>query len=288
MQKKREKRTNALVTTTVILIIIFLCALLITLLLYEKKEKRTPMTTGSSGIVTAVIPNLEEIKLLTADLPPDPFNLTETEIYTFMQGPVAYSSGTDWGGSWCDMVLFDQKFSVFGCGLCCLANIYSTLTPYDCSPIDMFEYAREVSDYTPVSGYGAIDWPHMKYTLETLGIESELHHKDENYSDFQDALENNITATVLISSAYDKTYWQHVPGHYINVWNYDRTDDTVFLADSGNPEHNRQRIPLKYVYDAINTGSTYQYLLVTGVDPDKNTWKHDGIDIEWNVPAYYE
>ena len=76
-------------------------------------------------------------------------------------------------------------------------------------------------------------------------------------------------------------------GHYVNIWLYDPTDETVLLADSGNPEHNRQRIPLRYVYDAMKTSSRYQYLLVTSVDPDGNTWKHDGIDIRWKKPRYY-
>ena len=74
---------------------------------------------------------------------------------------------------------------------------------------------------------------------------------------------------------------------YVNIWLYDPTDETVLLADSGNPEHNRQRIPLRYVYDAMKTSSRYQYLLVTSVDPDGNTWKHDGIDIRWKKPRYY-
>ena len=70
----------------------------------------------------------------------------------------------------------------------------------------------------------------------------------------------------------------------INIWLYNSEDDTVFLADSGNPGHNRQRIPLRYVYDALKTSDVYQYMLVESVDPDGNTWGHNGIDWDWNPP----
>ncbi|MDO4475343.1 MAG: hypothetical protein Q4B59_00975 [Lachnospiraceae bacterium] len=220
--------------------------------------------------------------LTAADL-----DLQEEDIYTFLQGPKAWKTRTDWSGSWNSVVFADQEFSVFGCGLCDLANIYSTLTPYDCSPLDMLAYADEVTDYHPVAGFGAIDWPYMKQTLKKTGISSKLKRKDKTYEQFQANIASGITAIVLISSSNDSTYWKGVSGHYVNIWMYNKYDDTVFLADSGDPEHNRQRIPLRYIYDALKTSGRYQYLLVTSVDPAANEWQHDGIDIKWRKPRYY-
>ena len=214
--------------------------------------------------------------------------LKETDVYTFLQGPVAWSTKTDWSGSWCNMILGGQSFGIFGCGLCDLANIYSTLTPYDCSPVDMFYFAQEASKYHPVSNYGAIDWPFLRDTLKATGIDSQLRKKDRTYEEFRQAIAGGLSAIALVSSENSGVYWPYTTGHYVNIWMYDGETDTVFLGDSGNPDHNRQRIPLQYVYDSLRTASNYQYLLVTGVSPSGNTWKHDGIDIEWTKPAYYK
>ena len=215
-------------------------------------------------------------------------DLEETDIYTFMQGPKAWKSKVDFSGSWCSEVLADQEFSVFGCGLCVLANIYSTLTPCDCSPLDMFYYAREVSGYSPVSGFGAIDWPYMRQTLKTTGITAKLRRKPSDYARFQKAVSESLCTVALISSYYDDTYWHDVEGHYVTIWLYNSEDDTVFLSDSGNPDHNRQRIPLRYIYDALKKASQYHYMIVTDVDENGNTWGHDGINIRWKKPRYYK
>lgn len=215
-------------------------------------------------------------------------DLVETDIYTFMQGPKAWKSKVDFSGSWCSEVLADQEFSVFGCGLCVLANIYSTLTPCDCSPLDMFWYAKDVSGYSPSSGYGAIDWPYMRQTLRTVGITARCMRKPSTYEKFQDYMENSICMVALVSSYYDDTYWQGVEGHYVTLWLYNREDDTVFLSDSGNPDHNRQRIPLRYIYDALKMASRFHYMRVMSVYPEKNTWNHDGITIKWKKPRYYK
>ena len=214
--------------------------------------------------------------------------LVETDIYTFLQGPKAWNSKTDWSGAWCQEILAGQYFSVFGCGLCDLANIYSTLTAFDCSPLDMYDFAREVSTYSPVDGYGAIDWPEMRDTLLAVGIKSELKTKDGTYEEFQKAIAGAATSIALVTSYEDDTYWQDVEGHYVNLWLYDKSDDTVLLGDSGNPDHNRQRIPLRYVYDALKTSDKYQYMIVTGMDEEANTWKHDGIEGKWTKPSYYK
>lgn len=252
----------------------------------EEEETQVPVTEAETEPVTKKA--VAETETETETETEKKLVLSEEDIYTFMQGPKAWTTGTDWGGSWCDVELYDQKFSVFGCGHCCLANIYSTLTDGDCSPLDMFYYAKEVSGYRPMSYYGSIDWPYMKQTLRKVGIHTKLKQKDKTYKKFQEEIKNSITATVLVCSDYDTTYWQGVEGHYVNVWLYDEKDDTVFLADSGNPDHNRQRIPLKYVYDAMKLSNRYQYMLVTSVDEDGNQWGHNGVEIKWNVPDYYQ
>ena len=210
--------------------------------------------------------------------------LSEADIYSFLQGSGGWDIRYDWSGSWCYEILGGQAFGFFGCGLCDLANIYSTLTDYECSPVDMYYYAAEVTGYSPGGGFGAIDWPYMLETLAMTGIDSRLYKKEEAYEDFQKRIAGGITAIVLVCSADDDTYWKGVDGHYVNIWLYDEKDDTVFLCDSGNREHNRQRIPLRYVYDALCSYSAYQYLLVTDVEADENQWKHDGIDEDWVRP----
>ena len=239
--------------------------------LTEETEEEKPQKTG------------EETKV-----PSFAADLVETDIYTFLQGPKAWNSKTDWSGEWCQEILAGQYFSVFGCGLCDLANIYSTLTPYDCSPLDMYDFAREVSTYSPSDGYGAIDWPEMRDTLSATGISSELKKKDKTYEEFQKNIAGAATTIALVTSYEDSTYWQDVEGHYVNLWLYDKSDDTVLLGDSGNPDHNRQRIPLRYVYDALKTSDKYQYMVVTDMDEEANTWKHDGIAGKWKKPSYYK
>lgn len=247
----------------------------------DQTEEEQETTVEDTETEEISVEETEPVNLTKEDIP-----LVETDIYSFLQGPAAWESRTDWGGSWCNMILADQYFGAFGCGLCDLANIYSTLTPYECSPIDMYYYAQEASGYTPVSGLGAIDWPEMQETLQAVGITSELRQKDDNYEDFQNALSEGITAIVLISSAYDTTYWKNSDGHYVNLWMYNPEDDTVFLADSGNYGYSRKRISLRPVYDALLEASSYQYLLVTSVNTEGNTWQHDGIEQDWVRPDY--
>ena len=217
----------------------------------------------------------------------DPALHAEDGIYTFLQGPVAWESKAPWSGIWCESELDGGLFSVFGCGLCDLAGVYSSLTPYECSPLDMYALARKVSDYAPGDGAGAIDWPYMVETLERTGIFATLKNKDRSYKAFQKAIADCPGAIVLISSEDDDTYWQDTPGHYVNIWHYHPETDQVFLGDSGNPKHNREWIPLRYIYDALAADSAWQYLLIHSYEEEKNTWKYSGIHEKWTRPAYY-
>ena len=215
------------------------------------------------------------------------YDLEEEEIYTFLQGPKSWKSKRPWSGSWANEELADSTFGAFGCGMCCMANIYGTFSSYDCSPLDMYYYAQEVSSYSPGGGYGAIDWPEMADTLEKCGFSCSLGKKAKSYEKFQELVKNSCTAIMLVSSYNDDTYWQNTEGHYVTIWLYDEETDEVFLGDSGDPDHNRSWIPLRYVYDALKTSGSYQYLLVESYDEDANVWKHNGINDKWTVPSYY-
>ena len=290
-QNQRKKRRKSITPGTLFLYVFLIFMVLFLFLAPVLRSPKNRQDSHSEDTVQnpAITEPSEDSKdtMETVILTRSDLSLSETDVYTFLQGPKAWSSRADWSGSWCDLVLADQKFSVFGCGLCDLANIYSTLTPFDCSPIDMYEYAQEVSGYTPVSGYGAIDWPYLCDTLESAGIYTMLMTKDETYEQFQANMANAISVISLVSSYNDSTYWKDVEGHYVNLWLYNSENDTVFLGDSGNPAHNRQYIPLRYVYDALKTASSFQYLVVTGFCPGANTWKHNGIDMDWEMPGYY-
>ncbi|MCF0134561.1 MAG: hypothetical protein HUJ72_11900 [Blautia sp.] len=221
---------------------------------------------------------------VSEDVVPD---LEEENIYTFMQGPVAWNTKADWSGEWCEFNMEGGNFSVFGCGLCALASIYGTMTPYECSPVDMYYYAQLVTDYAPSEGYGAIDWPFLKQTLESAGIANEVFDKDDSFEDFCQAMESAVGAIVLVSSANDASYWKDTEGHYVTIWSYDAETGNVLLSDSGDPEHNRQWIPLSYVYSALKTSGEHQYLLIYSYNEEKNSWKYSGINEEWNAPDYY-
>lgn len=205
-------------------------------------------------------------------------------IYSFLQGPASWSAGVAWSGEWCRFEVDGNSFGGFGCGLCCMANVYDTLSPYEVSPWDMYENAKIASGYTPGGGYGAIDWEEMRCALEVCGISGELHKKPETFEEFREQIRGVKSAIVLVCSANDNTFWQTTQGHYVNIWLY-QEDDTVFLAEPGNREKNRSRIPLRYVYDALKTGSKFQYLLVKDYVQENNMWRADGIDEDWCRPG---
>ena len=89
---------------------------------------------------------------------------------------------------------------------------------------------------------------------------------------------------VLVTSNEDDTFWKHTSGHYVNIWLYDESDDTVFLAEPGSPTNNRKRIPLRYVYDALKTISQFQYIRVDEYNVENDTWHPDGIVDNWTMP----
>jgi len=208
----------------------------------------------------------------------------EDEVYTFLQGPRSYSTGIPWGGSWTEYNIKGNSFGGFGCGLCCMANIYDTLSPYEVDPLEMFEYAKVASKYSPNKVTGAIGWMDMYRTLKKCGFDVRLNSKPDDYETFQEHMKEAQSMVAVVSSYCDDSFWTDTSGHYINIWLYNEEDDTVFLAEPGDPENNRTRIPLRYVYDALKISSNFQYLRAISYTEKKNKWKGDGITAVWNEP----
>ena len=147
-----------------------------------------------------------------------PVVIQEENVYSFLQGPRSWSEGIPWSGEWCKFEVEGNPFGGFGCGLCCMANVYNTLSPYEVSPWDMFEHARIASDYTPGGEYGASDWEEMRCALRVCGISGELHRKPKSYEEFQQQIKSAKSAIVLVSSGNDDSFWTNTPGHYVNIW----------------------------------------------------------------------
>lgn len=244
----------------------------------DRRIQKAELQAGSGLWLAQNLSDKEKNGLL------DAFTIEEHEVYSFLQGPKSWEEGIPWSGEWCQLGVKGNSFGNFGCGLCCMANIYNTLTGYEVSPWDMCEYAMTASGYYPTKKAGAIDWGNMKVTLKACGISCDLYYKPDSYKKFQRQMTESKSAVVLISSNDDDTYWKDTPGHYVNIWLYEKENDTVFLAEPGNPEHNRDRVPLRYIYDALKTTSKFQYLAVDGYSKEKNLWKADGIDENWNRP----
>lgn len=245
----------------------------------ELPEEPAVTERADFGIFAGSLGTTEEVRRWN-----DCLTLSEDGVYTFFQGPRAWNEGYAWGGEWCDFVVKGRSFGGFGCGLVCMANIYSSLSPYECSPLDMFDFATQVTGYYPTRKSGAIDWGCMKEGLKQAGFACDLFYKPDTYEEFQEHMSQVDTAIVLVSSVEDDAFWQDTPGHYVNIWLYDEKTDCVFLAEPGDLDRNRTWIPLRYVYDALKTSSAYQYLAVWDYDEEKNTWKRDGIDDNWNQP----
>lgn len=244
----------------------------------QQEKQEIQLCVGIGELLGNAIP-LEEREILIRA-----FIIEEPEVYTFLQGPRSWEERVAWSGEWCFFGVKGNSFGNFGCGLCCMANIYDTLSPYEVSPWGMCEYAMSVSGYAPKKKVGAIDWGNMKEVLKKCGMACDVYYKPDTYEMFQQQLAEAKSAVVLVCSANDDTYWKDTSGHYVNIWLYKEEDDTVFLAEPGSPTNNRTRIPLRYVYDALKTTSKFQYLLVDEYEEENNQWKADGIDENWNRP----
>ena len=207
----------------------------------------------------------------------------EEEIFTYLQGPKSWSQRRDWSGSWGSEFYDGGSFGAFGCGLCCLANVYSTMSNFYCTPVDMYRFAKRNTEY---SGGGAIAWEYMDNILTNLGIQSKLRRKPDNYNEFKKQISEASCSIVLVSSDASRCYWTDTSGHYVTVFLYDKENDMVFLADSGDPSHNRQWVQLRKIYKSLKSASKWQYLCIGDYNKENDTWKHKALNGEWVKPDY--
>lgn len=248
-----------------------------------QKQLRESAAPSETKEAVAEIPAASETVPGAADTP-KPTENPEKKVYTYLQGPKSWKKKIDWSGEWGEAYLDGGYFGAFGCGLCCMANIYSSQTPYRCSPLDMYGYAKQETAY---AGGMAIEWGYMRRTLTALGFDCEVKRKEDTYEKFANSVRSAECCIVLVSSNDSDVYWKDTPGHYVTVFLYNKKKDTIFLADSGNPNHNRQTVSLKKIYRSLKTRSNWQYLRVDKYHGKKDSWKHKGTEGSWVKPEYY-
>ena len=210
-------------------------------------------------------------------------NTKEENIFTYLQGPKSWKERISWSGPWGVRFYDGGSFGGFGCGLCCLANVYSTFSSGRCTPVDMYKFSRQKTGY---GGGGAIAWDYMDTTLNKLGFNTSLRRKPRSYKNFKKQIANAKCSIVLISSNNSRCYWKNTPGHYVTIFLYNEKSGTVFLADSGNPLHNRKRIELRKIYKSLKTESEWQYLNIGHYNKNSDTWKHRKLNKRWVKPEY--
>ena len=248
----------------------------------KEKERKAQVSERTFGPAEKKRPETEKTAEPTTEPTRKPVDKT-LQIYTYLQGPKSWNQGIDWSGEWGESYMDGGSFGGFGCGLCCMANIYSSLTPYQCSPVDMYRYAKKHTGY---GGGMAIDWGYIRRGLTSLGLHCHVERKQETYHEFRENIRKSKCAIVLVSSANSTVHWKNTPGHYVTIFEFQEKTDKVFLADSGDPDHNRRWIHLKKVYRSLKTASNWQYLVVSGYDKQKDHWHHKKANGTWNRPSY--
>lgn len=245
---------------------------------YAWSGNRKTDSTETIARKTDSLPKATELPAATEEPSQGLLEEKEKEMYTFLQGPKSWGKRLPWSGEWGTSFYDGGSFGGFGCGLCCIANIYSSLTKYQCTPVDAYRYAKRETEY---GGGAAIAWGYIRRTLDSLGFACGVRKKPETYREFQKDIRKSQSAIVLVSSADSKCYWKETPGHYVTVFLYDSQSDSIFLADSGDPEHNRERVPLKKIYKSLKTASEWQYLLVGEYDKKEDKWRHKKAEGNW-------
>lgn len=203
------------------------------------------------------------------------------DIYSFLQGPRSWSEKRPWSGSWAHKMLGGRSFGGFGCGFCCMANIYDSLTPYKASPVQTYTFARKNTYY---GGGQALSWGYMRQSLSKMGFDCQAQRKPKSYAKFRRQIRKAQCATVLVSSANSRRYWKNTAGHYVSIFLYDEDTQKVFLADSGDPDHNRSWVSLRVIYDSLKTSSDWQYLLISDYDQSRDTFRHKKASGNWIRP----
>lgn len=248
----------------------------------KEKGRKAQVSERTFGPAEKKRPETEKTAEPTTEPTRKPVDKT-LQIYTYLQGPKSWNQGIDWSGEWGESYMDGGSFGGFGCGLCCMANIYSSLTPYQCSPVDMYRYAKKHTGY---GGGMAIDWGYIRRGLTSLGLHCHVERKQETYHEFRENIRKSKCAIVLVSSANSTVHWKNTPGHYVTIFEFQEKTDKVFLADSGDPDHNRRWIHLKKVYRSLKTASNWQYLVISGYDKQKDHWHHKMANGTWNRPSY--
>jgi len=192
-----------------------------------------------------------------------PYEETEREekIYSYVQVPPQDTGKKKWAGDWYAIEMGGKPFAHFGCGTCCVSNIYSTFIQRPVDPGKMLGVATRYTSYDPVNKAGAISWDDMRKLCIKLGMSATLHEKDAAYGDFQKTVGKSSATVVLVCKDNDPGLWFYTNGHYVTLWEYDPEDDSVFVTDSSGL-FNRDRVFLRDVYDALKTASRYQYMCV--------------------------
>ena len=170
-----------------------------------------------------------------------------------------------WNGEWARIEAGGQEFMMFGCGICCLSNTVSTLTGTAVPPEEMYYDTKERTSYYPESGTGAVSWDIMKTMCGNYGLEASLCGKPAGFEEFAEDIASADTAVILASGDNDRRLWWYTDGHYVNIWDYDPEDGTVFVTDPST-HYNRLRVKLRDIYNALKTGSSYQYMKVSRAD----------------------
>ncbi|MCM1225440.1 MAG: hypothetical protein NC548_64445 [Lachnospiraceae bacterium] len=260
------------------IVMLALAGVMVLILIFGKNENQPEENSTNVEKVPQTTATNTGTAILTA---PEPTENPEDNVYSFLQGPKSWKERRPWSGKWGKEYHDGSSFGAFGCGFCCMANIYSTTTEYKCSPLDIYEYSKKKTLY---GGGGAISWQLMRKTMTDIGFSVELGEKPSTYAQFRETASQSQALLVLVSSYDDDSYWKNTPGHYVTLFLYDDGVQDAFLTDSGDPKHNRQRIPLKTIYKALKTSSDFQYMSVLSYDEKQDNWKHKEINGTWVRP----
>lgn len=265
--KKRDYSTKQIVIISLMSIAMLVLAVLLNhfLQVNSRETAAQPASTSFATATPAAVPTESPKPTAT----PDPTK----KIATFLQGPKSWKKRLNWSGHWSEEFYDGGSFGSFGCGLCCMANIYTTFSGHQCSPTDMYQYAKKMTDY---GGGGAIDWGYMKAALQSAGFSSDVWRKPKQYTSFQKKVKDSLACIVVVSSYDSDVYWENTAGHYVTIFTYDEKTDRVFLADSGNPDHNRKWVKLDKIYRSLKKSNKWQILAVTRFDAKKDKWQHKG------------
>lgn len=248
---------------------------------FAKGNKKQTNTNPDAYTSAAVSAGKHGKKQKPTKAPMDNRAKLASSAYSFLQGPKSWKKKLPWSGAWSKKEYRGNKFGAFGCGLCCIANIYGTLTDFEASPIDAYQFSVKNSGY---EGGGAIAWEYMEHSLREMGFGTELKKMPKDYSVFQKKMAKSRCAIVLVTSNTENSFWKDTPGHYVTIFFYDQVKDEVLLADSGNPPNNRQWVSLRKIYDSLKDSSDYQYLRVINYDASKDKWQHKGTTGKWIKP----